>query len=104
MGPFLRRSERSSDSETKFTNVFVKNLDEGALVLLADCWLGARHEIGGGSRASQQYALPVALRHTCSTCMRAPLGDDTLIPLLIPSDRLFTVFVPRQPPSLPTVL
>lgn len=30
VGPFLRRSERSSDSETKFTNVFVKNLDEGA--------------------------------------------------------------------------
>ena len=29
VGPFLRRSERSSDSETKFTNVFVKNLDEG---------------------------------------------------------------------------
>jgi polyadenylate-binding protein len=28
VGPFLRRSERSSDSETKFTNVFVKNLDE----------------------------------------------------------------------------
>lgn len=29
VGPFLRRSERSSDSEVKFTNVFVKNLDEG---------------------------------------------------------------------------
>jgi polyadenylate-binding protein len=28
VGPFLRRAERSSDSETKFTNVFVKNLDE----------------------------------------------------------------------------
>ncbi|PSC67282.1 polyadenylate-binding 1 [Micractinium conductrix] len=28
VGPFLRRSERSSDSETKYTNVFVKNLDE----------------------------------------------------------------------------
>lgn len=59
MGPFLRRSERSSDSETKFTNVFVKNLDEGALVLLADSWLGLWHET---SRASQHYALPVALR------------------------------------------
>ena len=32
VGPFLRRSERSSDSETKFTNVFVKNLDEGECV------------------------------------------------------------------------
>ena len=31
VGPFLRRSERSSDSETKYTNVFVKNLDEGEL-------------------------------------------------------------------------
>ncbi|GAB4818479.1 hypothetical protein N2152v2_005525 [Parachlorella kessleri] len=29
VGPFLRRNERSSESETKFTNVFVKNLDEG---------------------------------------------------------------------------
>jgi polyadenylate-binding protein len=28
VGPFLRRSERSSDSEVKFTNVFVKNLEE----------------------------------------------------------------------------
>ena len=28
VGPFLRRNERSSDSETKFTNVFVKNVDE----------------------------------------------------------------------------
>lgn len=28
VGPFLRRSERSSDSETKYTNVFVKNLEE----------------------------------------------------------------------------
>ena len=29
VGPFLRRSERASDSEASFTNVFVKNLDEG---------------------------------------------------------------------------
>ena len=29
VGPFLRRAERASDSETKFTNIFVKNLDEG---------------------------------------------------------------------------
>ena len=28
VGPFLRRTERSSDSDLKFTNVFVKNLDE----------------------------------------------------------------------------
>ncbi|KAL4419334.1 hypothetical protein ABPG77_006022 [Micractinium sp. CCAP 211/92] len=28
VGPFLRRSERSSDSDTKYTNVFVKNLEE----------------------------------------------------------------------------
>lgn len=28
VGPFLRRNERSSESEAKFTNVFVKNLDE----------------------------------------------------------------------------
>lgn len=28
VGHFLRRGERSSDTETKFTNVFVKNLDE----------------------------------------------------------------------------
>lgn len=29
VGPFLRRQDRGSDSEAKFTNVFVKNLDEG---------------------------------------------------------------------------
>eukprot|EP00887_Chlorella_sp_A99_P002508 scaffold6.g2508.t1 len=28
-GPFLRRQERGADFEAKFTNVFVKNLDEG---------------------------------------------------------------------------
>ena len=28
VGPFMKRGERSSDSETKFTNVFVKNVDE----------------------------------------------------------------------------
>lgn len=28
VGPFLRRAERSSDSDAKFTNVYVKNLEE----------------------------------------------------------------------------
>lgn len=28
VGPFLRRAERAADSETRFTNVFVKNLSE----------------------------------------------------------------------------
>lgn len=28
VGPFLRRNERSNDSDGKYTNVFVKNLDE----------------------------------------------------------------------------
>jgi polyadenylate-binding protein len=28
VGPFVRRSERSSDSDVKFNNVFVKNIDE----------------------------------------------------------------------------
>ena len=28
VGPFLRRADRSSDSEAKFTNIYVKNLDE----------------------------------------------------------------------------
>lgn len=45
VGPFLRRSERSSDSEAKFTNVFVKNLDEGAQLVVGGGrglagWLG----------------------------------------------------------------
>ena len=48
MGPFLRRSERSSDSETKFTNVFVKNLDEGACTLLL-CHASPAWVAGGGA-------------------------------------------------------
>jgi hypothetical protein len=42
VGPFLRRSERTTDSEAKFTNVFVKNLDEGERACGMQ-WLG-----GGG--------------------------------------------------------
>lgn len=58
VGPFLRRSERSSDSETKYTNVFVKNLDEGECwlslhlraCLAACCCVAAGRGRGGGQR------------------------------------------------------
>lgn len=38
VGPFLRRSERSSDSDVKFTNVFVKNLEECEHVAQPFAW------------------------------------------------------------------
>lgn len=42
--------------------------------------------------------MPCLLHCECLTCMRARLGDDTLIPLLIPSDRLLLYSYPDSRP------